>query len=77
MIEANEYFHVQPDYVELHPNEEVETEWTFNAKLDVPHETKIMCNMRVISNNDELIGLPFEVYVTLNAVCEYAQICVS
>ncbi|XP_045473305.1 cilia- and flagella-associated protein 65 [Harmonia axyridis] len=77
LIGSHEYFHVKPPFVELYPNEEIDTEWTFNAKLDVPDQTDIQCSMRVISNLDQLIGLPFEVDVKIHAACEYAQICAT
>ncbi|XP_044755231.1 cilia- and flagella-associated protein 65-like isoform X2 [Coccinella septempunctata] len=77
LIDKSEYFHVKPSVVELYPNEHLDTEWTFNAKLDVPHHTETHCTMRVISNNDQLIGFPFETPVYINARCEYSQICAT
>ncbi|KAL3269184.1 hypothetical protein HHI36_008267, partial [Cryptolaemus montrouzieri] len=77
LVEKNEYFHSKPSQLDLYPNEEIDTEWTFNSKLDVPRQSKIHCAMRVVSNNNELVGLPFDVFVTINASSEYSQICAT
>ncbi|KAK9873353.1 hypothetical protein WA026_022158 [Henosepilachna vigintioctopunctata] len=77
LVEDHECFHSAPATLELYPNEEIQTTWTFTGKPYVPLQSEINCSMRVISNLNELIGLPFGVSVIINAQCEYSQLCAT